>query len=73
VDKLKETSGSESGHRRDHLQALPEGLHHVGHLGGVWVADFASAVGGHILRAKPDPVAVARASVVARMKMGDAL
>ena len=48
-------------------QTLPEGLRHVGHLGGIWVCDFPSAVGmAYILRAGLVDVAGARASVVGK-------
>ena len=68
VDKLKEDQREAKADIGAIIsQALPEGLHHVGHLGGVWVADFASAVGmAYILRASLIQVAVARASVVGK-------
>jgi hypothetical protein len=48
-------------------QALPEGLRHIGHLGGIWVCDFPSAIGmAYILRAGLIQVALARASVVGK-------
>ena len=68
VDKLKEDQREAKADIAAIIsQALPEGLHHVGHLGGVWVSDFASAIGmAYILRASLTQVAVARASVVGK-------
>jgi hypothetical protein len=68
VDKLKEDQREAKAEVAVIVsQALPEGLKHVGHLGGVWVCDFASAVGmAYILRAGLLQVAVARASVLGK-------
>lgn len=68
VDKLKEDQREAKADAAVIVsQALPEGLRHVGHLGGVWVCDFASAVGmAYILRAGMVQVAAARASVVGK-------
>lgn len=68
VDKLKEDQREAKADIAVIVsQALPEGLRHVGHLGGIWVCDFPSAVGmAHILRAGLVDVAAARASVVGK-------
>ena len=68
VDKLKEDQREAKADIAVIVsQAMPEGLRHVGHLGGIWVCDFASAVGmAYILRAGLVQVAIARASVVGK-------
>lgn len=68
VDKLKEDQREAKADIAVIVsQALPDGLRHVGHLGGIWVCDFPSAVGmAHILRAGLVEVAGARASVVGK-------
>jgi hypothetical protein len=68
VDKLKEDQREAKADIAVIVsQALPEGLRHVGHLGGIWVCDFPSAVGmAYILRAGLIDVALARASVVGK-------
>ena len=68
VDKLKEDQREAKADIAVIVsQTLPEGLRHVGHLGGIWVCDFPSAVGmAYILRAGLVDVAGARASVVGK-------
>ncbi len=68
VDKLKEDQREAKADIAVIVsQAMPEGLRHVGHLGGIWVCDFASTVGmAYILRGGLVQVAIARASVVGK-------
>lgn len=68
VDKLKEDQREAKADVAVIVaQSLPEGLRHIGHLGGVWVCDFPSAVGmAYILRAGLIQVGLARASVVGK-------
>ena len=68
VDKLKEDQREAKADMAVIVsQALPEGLRHVGHLGGIWVCDFPSAIGmAYILRAGLIQVALARATVVGK-------
>ncbi len=68
VDKLKEDQREAKADIAVIVsQVLPEGLRHVGHLGGIWVCDFASAVGmAYILRAALIQISLARASVVGK-------
>jgi hypothetical protein len=68
VDKLKEDQREAKAEAAVIVsQSLPEGLRHIGHLGGIWVCDFPSAIGmAYILRAGLVQVASARASVVGK-------
>lgn len=68
VDKLKEDQREAKAEVAVIVsQALPEGLRHIGHLGGIWVCDFPSAIGmAYILRAGLIQVALVRASVVGK-------
>ena len=68
VDKLKEDQREAKAEVAVIVsQSLPEGLRHVGHLGGIWVCDFPSAIGmAYILRAGLIQVASARTSVVGK-------